>query len=273
VRATRRTFNLSVVLFLACSGGRKNDLVRDTTVAPATALPAPTSASLSRDTVALPADTGVRVGPDGLPAFPMIFPFSCEGEDCETAFAAFACAPLELRASPTVNAPVVARVARGDTVDVARADLHILRPGMVFVKQSILIDEDPDMETDEMRPRTDTLRFAVGDTVYLLQYLELGWWRFWSHGKTSDAAEFWGGPAGDHALGASSRADTSRAVARSQPLSERWWLLQSGTRPMGWWRVDSTASLRSVYHMRHWEDYCPGALSGEPGGPPARPAP
>ena len=273
MRAARRTFNLSVVLLVACSGGRKNDLVRDTTVAPAAALPAPPETPLSHDTVALPADTGVRVGRDGRLAFPMIFPSSCEGEDCETAFDAFACAPVELRASAAANAPVVAHVAKGDSVKVARADLHLLQPGMVFVKQPIIVDTDPDMETDESRPRTDTLRFAPGDTVYLLQYLELGWWRFWSRGKTSDVAEFWGGPAADRALGASSRADTSRAVARSQPVSERWWLLQSGSRPKGWWLVDSTASLRSVYEMNHWEEYCPGARRGEPGGRPVPPTP
>lgn len=268
------------VLLVACSVEQKPAAARDTTpaalvdTAVATLSADTTAAPLARDSVVLPADTGVRVGADRRPRFPVIFSTSCEGEDCETTFRAFACAPVDLHASPTGDAAVVARVGRGDSVDVRRTDIHVLRPGMIFVKQPIILDSDPDSDTGDPIPRGDTLRLAAGDTVYLLQYLGLGSWYYWSHGKLTSGAEFWGGPPDYSALGASAMADTSRAVARSQPLTEKWWLVARGGRTLGWWRADSVHRLRSVMQMQRWEDYCPGVRAGEPGGPPPpRPAP
>ena len=209
----------------------------------------PAPASHDSVVVAL-GDTGVRVGVDGRLVLPIVVEASCEGEDCPTSFTAIACAAVELRARPDTAAPLGARVARGDSVHVQRTDLHILEPGIVVVKQPIVRESEPSMDDDRPMPRSDTLRFTPGDTVYLLQYEQLGWWRYWWKGKTLDGAGFWGVPRGRAALGAAG-ADTSHAVARSQPVMERWWLLDNGTRPTGWWRVDSARTLRLIDTRGH----------------------
>lgn len=275
IRAARMVARLSLVALAGCSIVQKADAARDTAardsaarrvavVAPAAArdsvvlpLTADTTATpLSRDTVTFPADTGLRLGADGRPVFPLIFARSCEGEDCETSFPAFACAPVDLRASPFPTAPVVARVARGDTVQVSRADLHVVQPGIVVVKARTVIDSEFPGDGDP-RPRPDTLRLAAGDTLWLIRYESLGEWDYWWRGRMSSGSEFWGVPPTGEAFGESS-ADSSRAIARSQPVTESWWLLSSGARPLGWWRVDSLARLRSLRTMDYWGDYCPG---------------
>lgn len=275
VRAARTIARLSLVVLGGCSIAQKGDASRDTAardsaarrvavLAPAAArdsvvlpLTADTTATpLSRDTVTLPADTGLRLGADGRPAFPLIFAATCEGEDCETSFPAFACAPVDVRASPSPTAPVVARVARGDTVQVSRADLHVVQPGVVVVKRKTVLDSDFPGDGDR-RPRPDTLRLAAGDTLWLIRYESLGEWDYWWRGRMTSGSGFWGVPATADALGESST-DSSRAIARSQPVTESWWLLSSGARPLGWWRADSLARLRSIRSMEYWGDYCPG---------------
>lgn len=222
------------------------------------ATPSTATLPLAHDSVVTwPGDTGVHVGTDGRLRFPMVFAASCEGEDCETSFKGLACAPVELRAAADTAAPVVARVARGDSVHVTRTDLHLVRPGIVVVKKPIVRASETGMDDDRATPRADTLRIAAGDTVWLLQYEQLGWWRYWWKGRTTDGGQFWGVADDEEALGEVTH-DTSRAVARAQPATESWWLLDDGKHPIGWWRADSTASLRSVYNMEHWDEHCPG---------------
>ncbi|NUQ20184.1 MAG: hypothetical protein HOQ09_04405 [Gemmatimonadaceae bacterium] len=222
------------------------------------ATPSTATLPLSHDSVVTwPADTGVHVGPDGRLRFPIVFAASCEGEDCETSFKGLACAAVDLRAAADTAAPVVARVARGDSVHVKRTDLHLVRPGIVVAKRPIVRASETGIDDDRTMPRADTLRIAAGDTVWLLQYEQLGWWRYWWKGRTTDGGQFWGVPADEEAFGEATH-DTSRAVARSQPATESWWLLDDGKHPIGWWRADSTASLRSVYNMEHWDEHCPG---------------
>lgn len=229
-------------------------------MSPAAATPAPATAPLAHDSVVTSlADTGVRVGSDGRLRFPIVFAASCQGEGCETSFRAIACAPVELRAAADTAAPVVARIARGDSVHVSRTDLRLLRPGLVVVKQSIVRESEPDMDDDHPIPRRDTLHFAPGDTVYLLQYEQLGWWSYWWKGRTTDGAGFWGTPFEDgDALGVIT-SDTSHAVARSHPAIERWWLLDAGDRPVGWWRADSAETLRSLSGVSRGANVCPTA--------------
>ena len=247
-----RSFGVAAVAvaLAACSAGSRDSApaVRDSApvvVARDTRFSVP-PAPLSRDTVTVAAgDTGIRVGVDGRLLFPIVFEASCEGEGCQTSFEARACAAVELRARSDAASPVVARLAEGDSVPVRRTDLHIVQPGIVVVKKAIVRKSEPSMDDDQPMPRSDTLRFAAGDTVYLLQYEQLGWWSYWWKGKSIDGAGFWGAVGDGDALGVRA-SDTSQAVARSQPVIERWWLLGDDTHSMGWWRADSAASLRPL---------------------------
>lgn len=248
----------------ACAANERQPAARDTVAsAPAPAPPstptlAPAPTPLSHDSVVVaPGDTGVRVGPDGRLLLPIIFAATCEGEDCESAFTGLACAAVELHAAADPASPVVARVAAGDSVHVRRTDLHVLQPGIVVVKQSFVLAFEPRDADGDPAPRRDTLDLAAGDTVYLLRYEMLGSWIYRWKGRTTDGSEFWGRSLDSEGLGGAGL-DTSRAVARSEPVSESWWLLDDGMRPIGWWRADSTASLRSQHDMDYWGDHCPG---------------
>ena len=204
------------------------------------------------------ADSGVRLDPLGRLVFPIILASSCEGEDCETSFRGLACGDALLRASPSLNAPAVARILRGDTVNVRRTDLHVRRPGIVVLKRDHVVDSDvPSDGVGERIPRRDTLRFAAGDTVYLLQYASLGSWKWWHRGHTSFGDEFWAGPATGGLGGKTESGDSSIAVARSQPIIEGWWLIVRRNGDVGWWHRDSLETVRSIFQMEHWENYCP----------------
>lgn len=250
----------------ACSAKERHAAGRDTvTSAPAPASTAtvvaraPTPSPLSQASVVVESgDTGVRVGPGGRLLLPIVFPAACEGEDCQSAFTALACSAVELHAAPDTTSPVVARIAGGDSVHVQRTDLHVLQPGVVVVKRSFVLASEPRDADSGPQPRTDTLHLAAGDTVYLLRYQMLGSWVYRWKGRTTEGSEFWGGPFEGEPIGGAER-DSSRAVARSQPVIDSWWLLDDGTRPLGWWRADSTASLRSKRDMEYWGDHCPAS--------------
>ena len=258
---------VTTLALAACSHGQRDGAPRDSAPAASPPTSAPSSPStatvvaaptpLAHDSVIVAAaDTGVRVGADGRLLLPIVFAASCQGEDCESAFTGLACAAVELRSAPDTTAPVVARIAKGDSVDVRRTDLHVLRPGVVVVKQSFVLKSDENGEDNRPMPRKDTLHLSAGDTVYLLRYEMLGSWVFRWKDKTTDGGEFWGGPFGGEAMGGALR-DTSRGVARSQPVTEDWWLLHDGSQPMGWWRTDSAGSLRSKRNMDYWGEHCP----------------
>jgi hypothetical protein len=202
------------------------------------------------------ADTGVRTDPKGHLVFPIVLANACEGEDCETRFTALACGNAVLRAAPSKTSPIVARVAKGDTVEVRRTDLHVMRPGIVILKRAYVLDTDASDDPDRPRiPRADTLHFAAGDTLYLLRYLELGSWLWW-RGRTSSGSEFWSGPPGEGYGGATHNDDSSLAVARSQPKIDAWWSIEQRGGVTGWWLSDSRASIRSLPAMRHWGEQC-----------------
>ena len=193
------------------------------------------------------ADTGLRLDAGGHPRLPIAYAGWCEGEGCETRFPAVACATAVLRQRPRLDAPAIARVRPDDTLHVDRVDLHVVRPGIVLVKKPLVLDTDRDMDSNEPRARRDTLRFAAGDTVYLISYEQLGWWSYVWRGRERSSEGFWGTPpnADDGALGVVSD-DSSFAIARSQPEREYWWLVRRGDHPIGWWHRDSTHALRSI---------------------------
>ncbi len=201
--------------------------------------------------VPLPPQDSLRFDAAGHPILPWIVRKACEGEDCETQFVAEACAATALHATPVETSPVVATIAQGEVVQVVRRDLHVQREGIIVIRRDHLLDQDLSDE-DEVVPRTDTLRFARGDTVYALHYVELGRWVWAYHGRVYDSAEFWG--VATHDMGSNSR-DTSVAVARTQPQREDWWLVATRARVIGWWS-GTHWELESTFAMQHWEVDC-----------------
>ena len=198
------------------------------------------------------------------PAFPIVIDSACEGEDCEAAFAALACGGASLHAAPFAGAAIVARIRRGESLDVRRTDLHILRPGIVVLKRDYVLASDADGETAARIPRSDTLRFTAGDTVYLLRYLEVGAWEWWYHGRRSTGMEFWAGPADAELGGVTQSGDSTIAVGRSHPKVQPWWLVHRHRGEVGWWGADSTRAIRSIAAMQHWDEWCLSPSSTPP---------
>jgi hypothetical protein len=191
------------------------------------------------------------------PSMPRVIERFCEGESCEVGgYAALACTVVGLRAAASDTAPVVARVERGDTVHVRARDLHVLEPGLIVMRRDFTLDWEMDVESGRY-PRTDTLRFAAGDTVYLLHYTELGDWVWWYRGREERGSEFWAGPQ-DEDLGAATHSrDSSTAVGLTHPVRADWWHVRPRSGKPGWWRADTLHSLMSIAMMQKWNDECP----------------
>jgi hypothetical protein len=192
---------------------------RDTAVASSATPPAMPPAT-SPETVGL---AGSPRGPQPL-VMPMVFPRMCEGESCDVEFPALACAAVELRSAAADTAPIVARIATGDTVNVRTIDLHVVKPGLVILRRDFALDWADDGE--QRYPAKDTLRFNAGDTVYLLHYESLGSWTWWHRGHLQSGNEFWAGPAHEKLGGVTQSDDSSVAVARSHPRRASWWRVE-----------------------------------------------
>ncbi|HET9004310.1 MAG TPA: hypothetical protein VFN39_09970 [Gemmatimonadaceae bacterium] len=193
----------------------------------------------------MPADTVVRADSSGGPRMPVVLPHWCEGEDCEETFRAIACREVQLRVAPSDSSAVVAELLRGDTVEITRRDLHVLRAGRIIVRRLITIDsytvDGP--HGDEQRPRDDTVHFAPGDTVYLLAYTGMGSWYWWHAGK-AEGTELSFAVADDGWLGITRKIDAdSRAIGLSKPQTADWWLVRPRVGGTGWWRNDGSWSL------------------------------
>jgi len=186
---------------------------------------------------------------------PVVFPQTCEGESCEVQFPALACAAVELRSAPADTASVAARIAPGDTVEVRTRDLHVLEPGRIVLRRDFALTEW--QGEGGRHPRSDTLRFAAGDTVYLLRYIEVGAWTWWHRGRLQDGDEFWAGPLGDGPGAATHSSDSSVAVALSHPIRADWWRVEPRSGRAGWWRADTLYGLMSIPRMEKWNDECP----------------
>jgi hypothetical protein len=214
--------------------------------ASASAVPEPQAAN--RDTA--PPLPAVSQASAQRPGMPMVFPRTCEGEDCGVEFPALACAAVEFRSAAADTAPVVAHVAKGDTVNVRSIDLHVTEPGLVVLRRDFALDW---ADAGEGRfPAAATLRYAAGDTVYLLHYNELGSWTWWYRGSVQSGNEFWAGPAHERLGGVTRSRDSSVAVARSHPWRETWWRVELPSGASGWWRADTLYSLLSIPWMQHW---------------------
>ena len=186
---------------------------------------------------------------------PMLRAGSCEGEDCTYGVPVVACRDLTLLAADSLRAKQSGFVHRGDTVTLVTGNLRLFEPGIVLIKRDYAITNYSDGEGGTGRPRSDTLRFYAGDTLYVLDYLELGDWNWWYRGKAGSGAEFWTGPlqrvfeAGD---------DQRPAVSISKPRGEWWYKLQRDPRSeAGWIRAsDSDRSEDWEFVRLHADATC-----------------
>jgi hypothetical protein len=215
----------------------------------------------------MPADTVPLADANGGPRMPLVLPHACEGEDCEETFKAVACRAVQLRVAPSDSSAVVAELLRGDTVEITRRDLHVLRAGRVIVRRPIMIDsytvEGP--EGDEQRPSDDTVHLAAGDTVYLLAYTGMGSWYWWHRGK-AEGTDLPFAVSDDGWLGIPRKIDAdSRAIGLSKPQTSDWWLVKPRIGGTGWWRSDGSWSLHPEAHSFDVPD-CPPIYGTAKGG-------
>ncbi len=258
----RRLYSLavSILAIVAVAACRREEVTDDRATSDASA----TNREATRQAGA-PADSNRRdlsrspslaPGPSGnprsRPTMPRIIEGFCFGESCSTDFPARACRSVELRAAQVHTAVVVARVARGDTVKVHGRNLHVLEPGLVVMQRDFALGWDTDSDMDPF-PRTDTLHFAAGDTIYLLHYLALGSWAWWHRGKEETGGAFWSGPPDGELGGASHATDSSTAVALSHPRTADWWQVETRSGSTGWWRADTLGSLVNMWKDGCWE--------------------
>ena len=84
---------------------------------------------------------------------------------------------------------------------------------------------------------TDTLRFFAGDTLYVLNYLDLGSWDWWYRGKAGVGQEFWSG-----ALQRSfSGRENLPAVSISAPRGDWWYNCGRSPAPRVGYELTGTA--------------------------------
>lgn len=167
------------------------------------------------------------------PRMPMVRIGSCPGESCTYGNLVSACQDLPLVATDSIGAkPTGIVVHKGDTVTLVTGNLHLLEPGIVVMKRDYAITDITDESFDYKAPRPDTLRFFAGDTVYVLDYLELGDWNWWYRGKLGSGGEFWTG-AFQRSYGPGD--DRRPAVAISKSRGEWWYKLQVDASSEGGW--------------------------------------
>lgn len=167
------------------------------------------------------------------PKMPMVRAGSCPGEDCEYGYLVKACKDLPLLATDSSGAlPTGITLRKGDTATLVTGNLHLLEPGIVVMKRDFAITDIVDEGSDYKAPRPDTLRFFAGDTVYVLDYLELGSWNWWYRGKLGSGDEFWTG-----VLQRSYSGDEAQrpGVSISRPRGEWWYQLKIDTDTEGGW--------------------------------------
>lgn len=207
-----------------------------------------------RRTAQLPESTAARFDAAGHPVLPVILSNYCQGEDCTVRFSGVACLPVQLRPVPTDTVPPVHSLAAGSSFTVEQRALVVPHVGVVVVRRDFVLDWETDAETGVALPRPDTVRFARGDTLFVLAYADLGGWMWAYRSMVHFSAQFWASAA-DQSLGGRTN-DSSRAVAVTAPRSEDWWFVRTASDTAGWWRADERGSLQSVAEMRRWSESC-----------------
>ena len=195
------------------------------------------------------------------PKMPMVRAGSCPGEDCEYGYLVKACKDLLLFATDSSGAkPTGITLRKGDTATLVTGNLHLLEPGIVVMKRDYAITDIVDEGSDYKAPRPDTLRFFAGDTVYVLDYLELGSWNWWYRGKPGSGDEFWTG-----VLQRSYSGDEAQrpAVSISRPRGEWWYRLKIDTDTEGGWVRAGRGWWVDLSFVRVGSDWKCGGPGGE----------
>ena len=207
-------------------------------------------------------DSAAVAGPVAAPlastdSFPAIHEESCEGESCMARFPVRACRDVALLAQPLDGADVRLALRAGDSADV-RTDVHLRRPGIVILRRDFVLSDDVEVTDPRYsEPREDTIRFAAGDTLYLLQYGELGSWVAWFRGTRLYLMEFWGGEV-QAERGPRDSAQAEVAVGVRAPDIAYWWRVTLPDGRMGWWRNDeSSALIPAGEYGAKWGWECP----------------
>jgi hypothetical protein len=255
-------FILLLSLLVACTGSDRGSSTpvpspaTSTSTAAATATVATVSSAAFDPAATQPDSTPPRFDAAGHPILPIVMRDYCQGEDCGTRYVALACLPTGLLGAPRDLAPVVTPLAAGDTVEVLRRDLRVPAVGVVVVRKSVVLDTEMTEAAggDVPMPRSDTIRLARGDTLYVLSYLALGRWRWAYHGQLHDSDQFWAS-ATEFGLGAPST-DSSVAVALTAVKSEDWWYVRPRHGAVGWWHGDDRVELQSTFDMQKEGDDC-----------------
>lgn len=254
---------LVLPMLIGCVGGGRDarrasatDSIRVFPVSHSDSAPTPWLAN--RDSGVPPFDSSsVHFGVTGRPIVPITLRYECEGEDCMVQFPAVTCKATSLRAAAADSAPVVTHLVEGDTLDVPRRDAHVTKVGIVVVRKSFVLDHAlfEDEEVGPPGPRSDTVRLARGDTIFLLDWSTAGHW-FWTHRSTlHEGHQFWSDPPG--AIWSSTKIDSTFAAGHSEPVTEDWWYVRPKRGGPGWWHNDGRGSLWSISDMVRLHDDCP----------------
>jgi hypothetical protein len=150
----------------------------------------------------------------------------CEGESCGFDYRIVACSSLTLRERDAGGARVSGTLRAGDTAVVTTGNVEVLAPGIVVLQR------DTTLATEDGAARSDTLLLARGDTVYVLEYRELGHWTLWYKGRLTDGIEFWNGP-GQAFFGVGRDSLPGRSLRA--PASMTWLHLRGPGGVQGWW--------------------------------------
>ena len=178
---------------------------------------------------------------DPPPPMPRYLEGYCEGESCGFDYKVVACKRLTLRSGDMRSARDVGALVSGDTASVLTGSIRVTSPGIVLIRRDTLL------ATDDDYPRTDTLKLVRGDTVYVLEYHELGYWTLWYRGRLTEGIEFWNGP-GQNYFGKGR--DSLPAYSPTRPTTETWLKLRSG-KTEGWWLREDGGVRRP-----DWGDTC-----------------
>ena len=203
-------------------------------------------------------DTALKPTPaPSIAGYPRIVPNACMGESCTTSFPAIACQAVQLRMTAADTASLGPHVPLHDTVQVTQTDLHLEAPGIVVFRGAYVLDDEEDDDGNK-HPLADTLRFAAGDTLHLVQYIGLGRWEVKLRGESHVISDgFWHTPEnmGD-VLGGSSP-DSSVAVARSYPRISTWWDVQLRDGRRGFWKFHHETWREGLKpEGKYWEQDC-----------------
>ena len=179
-------------------------------------------------------------------------------------FAVVACSPAVLRAARDPLSAILHRAAAGDTLR-AWNETRLVSPGVVVFRGARPVTVTPEPEGVEM---PGAMRFAAGDTLFLLDYQSEGRWSVRAGELTFTVAEFWDGMLGGAPGQGSPVTDSSAAVALSLPVYDAWLRVRLPDGRLAWWQRDSAEALQSVEHLQKWGQRCGASAPPAAAGPP-----